>query len=91
MANSIKSILIKDPDYVVVPFPYSQDIENKSGFLENCSLINSDQGLEKFGSAAYKVDSDWLEKVNAGEIPDKEYSEDDMLMLDVDYETDWFE
>lgn len=88
--SNIKSVLTKDPDYVVVQFPYSQEIENKSGFLENCSLINSDEGIATFGNAAYKVDKDWLEKVNAGEIPNKEYGENEVLLLDCDYDTDWF-
>ena len=87
---NIKGILTKDPEYVVVTFPDSQIIEGKEGFLANCALINSDEGIEAFGSGAYKVDNDWLEKVNAGEVPDKEYTEDELLLLDIDYETDWF-
>lgn len=86
----IKSVLVKDPDVVVVEFPYSQDIENKEGFLSNCALINSQEGIDIFGSGAYKVDKNWLEKVNAGEVPDKVYSEEELLLLDVDYDTDWF-
>lgn len=87
---NVKSILTKDPNYEVVAFPYSQIIEGKEGFLSNCALINSDKGIETFGGGAYKVDKDWLEQVNAGEIADKEYTEEELLLLDVDYDTDWF-
>ena len=87
---NVKGILTKDPNYVVVTFPDSQIIEGKEGFLANCALINSEEGLEAFGGGSYRVDKDWLEQLNAGELADKEYTEEEMLLLDVDYETDWF-
>lgn len=90
MATQIKSILVKDPSVVVVTFPDSQIIEGKDGFLDNCALINSEKGLEMFGGGAYKVDKKWLEEVNAGEVADREYTEDELLdNLEMDYETDW--
>ena len=86
----IKGIQTKDPNSVVVTFPDSQVIEGKNGFLSNCALINSEKGIEAFGTGAYRVDTKWLEKVNSGEIENKEYSEEELLLLDVDYNTNWF-
>ena len=84
-------IQVKDKSVVVVAFPDSQEIENKDGFLENCALINSEKGLEEFGGGAYKVNRKWYDKVKAGEITDREYTEDELVNnLEMDYETDWF-
>lgn len=64
---------------VVVSFPNTQDLENKDGFLENVELINSDKGVELYGFGAYLVNKEWLEKVENGEIPEKEYSEEEII------------
>ena len=57
----------------------------KVGFRENSALINSEKGLIKYGSSAYIVNPEWLNKVNSGEITDQcdeNYIEGDLL---VDY------
>jgi hypothetical protein len=46
------------------------------GFYENCSLINSERGLEEFGSSAYLVDKDWYQKIINGKISDAVYDDD---------------
>lgn len=90
MATNVKSTPVKDPSVVVVTFPDSQVIEEKEGFLDNCSLINSDFGILSFGGGAYKVNKKWLEEVNAGNVADREYTPDELEeLLDIDYETDW--
>ena len=50
--------------YEIVCWPESQMLMEKEGFFDNCSLINSDRGLEEFGSSAYLVDKDWYQKLN---------------------------
>lgn len=77
--------------YVVVMFPESQGITEKEGFLSNCELINSDKGLEVYGSGAYLVDEDWYRKYKNGELADKEYTDDEMLLLDINYDEDWID
>lgn len=64
---------------VVVSFPNTQELENKEGFLENVELINSDKGVELYGFGAYLVNKEWLEKVKNGEIPEKKYSEKEII------------
>ena len=90
MENKIKGIEIEGRNFVVVPFPESQEIENKEGFLDNCELINSDLGIEVYGGAAYTVKKEWLDQVNNGEIQDKEYTEDELIDgLECNYDTSW--
>ena len=48
--------------YVVISWPDSQDLMDKEGFRENSYLVNDEQGIEDFGSSAYFVDEDWLNK-----------------------------
>lgn len=50
--------------YVVVTWPESQDLMTKAGFRQNSYLINDDKGIEDFGSSAYFVDEDWLNKAD---------------------------
>ena len=64
---------------VVVSFTNTQGLENKEGFLENVELINSDKGVELYGFGAYLVNKEWLEKVENGEIPEKKYSEKEII------------
>lgn len=64
---------------VVVSYPMTQNLENKEGFFENVELINSDKGIELYGAGSYLVNEEWLEKVNNGVMPIKEYTEKDMM------------
>ena len=72
---------------VIVCWPESQMLMEKEGFIENCSLINSERGLEAYGSSAYLVDEEWYEKFINGELKDstEEYDDD---ALDICYDDD---
>lgn len=75
--------------YEIVCWPESQMLMEKEGFFDNCSLINSDRGLEEFGSSAYLVDKDWYQKFINGELSDAEYNDEDTDdMLDICYDDD---
>lgn len=52
----------------VVTWPECQDLMCYEGFDENSELINSEKGLDLYGSSAYYVDEDWLNDVNQGKI-----------------------
>lgn len=72
--------------YVIVCWPESQMLMEKEGFYENCSLINSERGLEEYGGSAYLVDKDWYQKFVNGELSDAIYDEEDADELDVCYD-----
>lgn len=75
--------------YEIVCWPESQILMGKEGFYENCSLINSQRGLDEYGSSAFLVDQEWYNKVINGEIPDAEYNDEDIDdMLDICYDDD---
>lgn len=75
--------------YEIVCWPESQMLMEKEGFYDNCSLINSDRGLEEFGSSAYLVDKDWYQKFINGELSDAVYDDEDIDdMLDICYDDD---
>jgi hypothetical protein len=57
----------------------------KEGFFQNCSLINSERGLEEYGSSAYLVDEEWFKKVEAGEIGETDIY-DESEELDICYD-----
>lgn len=49
--------------YVVITWPYSQDLMDKPGFEENSYLVNDEKGMRDFGGSAYFVDEDWLDSL----------------------------
>lgn len=51
-----------------VMWPESQDLMCFEGFDEHSELINTEKGLDKYGSSAYYVDEDWLEDVKNGKV-----------------------
>lgn len=55
---------------VIVIWPYSQNLMDAKGFYENSELINTEQGLEDFGSAAFLVDKDWYDAFVNGTLDD---------------------
>ena len=73
---------------VIVCWPHSQDIMEKEGFLDHCSLINSEKGLDAYGSSAYLVDKEWYEKFISGEINDSNDEEFDEEEFDICYDDD---
>lgn len=46
---------------VIVCWPESQELMNKSGFEDNSALINDEEGLDMFGYQAYVVSKDWID------------------------------
>lgn len=66
-------------EYVVVTWPDSQLLMDKKGFRNHCELINSEKGLELYGSSAYLVDKKWLSDVKQGLIQND--MDDDMNEL----------
>lgn len=74
-------------DYEVVTWPESQDLMEKEGFRKHCELINSEKGIDMYGSSAYLVDKEWLEQVEKGLIPDRcDDDEDDENELIINYD-----
>jgi hypothetical protein len=63
---------------IVVTFPESQMLDNKDGLLENVELINSDEGIARYGGGAYLVNKEWYDKVKRGEVADREYTESEL-------------
>ena len=58
--------LKKKPDsYVVVTWPDSQYLMELEDFKNHSYLINDDQGMQDFGSSAYFVEKNWLNKVQS--------------------------
>ena len=70
---------------IVVSYPQNQVLENKEGFLENVELINSDKGIELYGGSAYLVNEDWYNDVLNGNVVDREYTDEEMLSLEINY------
>lgn len=69
----------------VVTWPESQNLMSLNGFRKNSALINSDKGLDIYGSSAYRVDPKWLKKAQNGELSEVD---DDIMATDeinVDY------
>ena len=74
-------------DREIVCWPESQMLMEKKGFYENCTLINSEKGIEKYGSSAYLVEKDWYDKFMKNELEDED-TEDKELMIDWDFSDD---
>lgn len=60
---------------VIVIWPYSQNLMEAKGFYENALLINTEKGLDEFGSSAYLVDEDWYDAYKNGTL-DEDYADD---------------
>ena len=65
----------------IVVWPESQELMERKGFTEHCKLINDEEGLARFGSAAYLVDKEWLHSTpeyvgEDEEIPTDQLEED---------------
>lgn len=69
----------------VVTWPESQNLVEKKGFTKYCVLINSPRGIELYGSCAYLVDTNWLEDVRNGLVPNKADNDVYESELIVDY------
>lgn len=49
--------------YVIVTWPESQELMEYEYFENHSYLINDKQGMEDFGSSAYFVEEDWLNRM----------------------------
>lgn len=48
--------------YEIIQWPQVQDLMDKEGFHENSYLVNDEQGINQYGSSAYFVKREWLDK-----------------------------
>lgn len=53
---------------LVVTWPESQKITSYEGFEVNSILINSDAGLDAYGSCAYRVNPKWWDAIRRGKV-----------------------
>lgn len=49
--------------YTPVQWPEIQYYMDKPGFEDHAFLINDDKGIETFGSSAYFIEDEWLNKM----------------------------
>jgi hypothetical protein len=65
--EDVKSVIIDEfvdeDDFVIIQWPEIQDLMDKEGFDTNASLTNDEWCLEKYGSSAYFVNKQWLNKI----------------------------
>lgn len=50
--------------YVIVEWPDIQFLMTESGFNEHACLINDDEWVSKYGSSAYFVEEEWLNRIS---------------------------
>lgn len=50
--------------FKVITWPEIQKYSELEGFEENSHLINDEKGIEKYGSLAFFVNTEWLNKHN---------------------------
>lgn len=50
--------------YVIVEWPDIQILMTESGFNEHACLINDDEWVSKYGSSAYFVEEEWLNRIS---------------------------
>lgn len=62
----------------IVCWPESQDLMMYEGFEENCELINSERGLDLYGSSAFYVNKEWLQEIEKGNVKCRD-DQDDIL------------
>ena len=48
--------------YEIIQWPEIQDLMEKDGFNENAYLVNDENGINEYGSSAYFVSKEWLDK-----------------------------
>ena len=78
--------------YIIICWPESQELMERDGFRENCSLINGERGLDIYGSCAYLVDKDWYDEyANAPFVEDDADMDNDEDELQIVYDDDLIE
>ena len=65
--------------YYLVPWPECQKLMDLKDFRKNSMLINGLEGLDKYGSSTYVVDSDWL--ASNPELSENDDDEDDLQYI----------
>lgn len=63
-------------EYVIVTWPYSQHLMECAGFYSNSSLINTEEGLNEYGSSAFVVDADWYKSCQNDTLEEDGYRDD---------------
>lgn len=48
--------------YEIIQWPEIQALMEKEGFQDNAYIINDEQGINEYGSSAYFVNKEWLNK-----------------------------
>ena len=65
--DDVESVIVDEfvdeDDFVVIQWPEVQELMTKEGFDTNASLANDEWCLEEYGSSAYFVNKQWLNKV----------------------------
>ena len=65
--DDVESVIIDEfvdeDDFVIIQWPEVQELMTKEGFYLNASLVNDAWLLEKYGSSAYFVNKQWLNKI----------------------------
>ena len=49
--------------YIIVEWPYSQELMDYADFDEHACLINDDSWVEQYGNASYFVEEEWLNQI----------------------------
>jgi hypothetical protein len=49
--------------YVIVEWPYSQELMEYDDFDCHSCLINDESWVDQYGSASYFVEEDWLKQI----------------------------
>ena len=71
----------------VVTWPEIQYYMDKKDFRNNTALINSEHGIEIYGSSAYRMNPEWKKLVDEGVIEDIEENDSEYTSegLNIDY------
>ena len=48
---------------IIVTFPDIQYLMDRDDFEENCFIIDSESGINKYGNSAYLVNENWYNKI----------------------------
>lgn len=63
----IADAFASEDDFVVIQWPEIQCLMDEPDFDINVSLANDEWTIEKYGSSAYFVNKQWLNKIQYGE------------------------
>lgn len=49
--------------YVIIEWPYTQELMEYSDFNEHACLINDEDWLDQYGPMSYFIEEDWLKQI----------------------------